>query len=64
MKIRMITDYSELPDDPKKGDVLDIFDIEYDYNYEEYVVVHVDYYVCEWQGGYIIIYPYECEEVE
>lgn len=58
MKVKMTSNYSILSDDPKIGDVLSVFDM----------VRHqdgfVDYFICEWNGGHIDVYPYECEEVQ
>lgn len=58
MKIRMITDYSELPDDPKAGDVLYVSDFIYDEDGS------LEFYVVEGKDEFLFVYPYECEEVE
>lgn len=58
MKIRMTATYSEQGKAPQKGDVLDIFDTEYD------EAGDVDFYICKWEDDLLDVYPYECEVIE
>lgn len=56
MKVRMISDYSERPDHPKKDDELHVLDKIYEDG-------ELDRYECRWKEGMIIVYPDECQEL-
>lgn len=57
MKIKMTKDYSDHPDEPRKGAILTVVRKSYSGSY-------LEYYSCEWDGVDIIIYPEECEVFE
>ena len=55
MKIKMLSDFSERNDHPKKNDVIEVYDTIRDDNGE------VELYEVIWRGVRLEIYPYECE---
>lgn len=57
MKVRMISNWSDSSDHPKKDDELRVVDKVY---YED---GDLYYYECEWQDHVIYVYPHECQEL-
>lgn len=56
MKIKLIDDWSDRHDHPKKGAELKVIDTFYS---EGEALV----YECEWNGETISVYPFECREI-
>ncbi len=57
MKVRLTQDYSDEGGFPGAGDVLEVYTIEHEENGD------LDFYVCKWDDEYLVVYPYECEEL-
>lgn len=57
MKVRMIADWSDRSDHPKKNDELTVVDKFYEDNGD------VSFYQCKWKDYSIDVYPEECQEL-
>ncbi|AII27700.1 hypothetical protein K5Y72_003087 [Escherichia coli] len=56
MKVKMISDFSDVDGYPKTGDILEVREEIFNGSF-------LECYSCEWNGKRLDIYPYECEEV-
>lgn len=52
-QLKMLSDYSERIDHPRKGDVITVRDTVYDDDGE------VDYHEVMWNDSLLMVYPYE-----